>query len=154
MLERFLKSFELDDTNGRSLKSLPSDAAITKSLEGLSFNDGLYRVHSQLDLSKWSEITTRVFNQYVGRISCFGYDWLGRQFAIDHADCEGKKLQVLMFEVGRGKVYQIPADIFGFHDDILGSVPIAPVTAALIHLTAEVDHGKAVLVERCAVGSH
>ena len=36
--------------------------------------------------------------------------------------------------------------------NVLACVPIAPVTTALIHLSAEVHYGKAVLVERRAMG--
>ena len=56
---------------------------VFSSLGGVCLDDGLYRVHSPKSAEHWSRLITDGFPSFQGRALCFGYDWLGRQFAFD-----------------------------------------------------------------------
>jgi hypothetical protein len=48
----------------------------------------------------------------LGRVACFGYDWLGRQFVKFESG-------VLRFSAGNLEMTEIPFDLDGFHNDVL-----------------------------------
>jgi hypothetical protein len=76
----------------------------------------LYRVHQLNNIEKWNNIVTDAFPEFAGRIYCFGYDWLGRQFAIDKKRTRNSKALILMFEPGTADVLEIPCDFVEFHE--------------------------------------
>lgn len=78
---------------------------------GNNFMNGMYRLFKTNDVSKWNEIVETAFPQYAHLIEVFGFDWLGRIFALNK-----KSGTVLVFEPGTGEVLDIPADLTGFHD--------------------------------------
>jgi hypothetical protein len=84
---------------------------------GLSVVGGLYRVHELERIEVWNEIISEYFPDFRGRFSCFGFDWLGRQFALDGQRLLEGEPAVLMFEPGTGEVLEIPATFASFHDD-------------------------------------
>jgi hypothetical protein len=86
---------------------------------GTSFEGGLYRVIRALDVSEWNDRIARAFPEFGGRITCFGFDWLGRVFAIDPKRSEQGQPGVVMFEPGTGKALEIPCAIGTFHDEEL-----------------------------------
>jgi hypothetical protein len=90
---------------------------LVAELGGNSFNDGLYRVVRVSDLDAWASRIGYAFPDFRGRVACFGYDWLGRAFAIDAKRLEGGRPGVVMFEPGTGQALKIPANIETFHDD-------------------------------------
>ncbi len=83
---------------------------------GASFNNGLYRVHSPPEVSRWTAIVGEVFTEFKNRILCFSYDWLGRHFAIDRARQDKGQFLILMLEPGTGKAFQIPSSFRMFHE--------------------------------------
>lgn len=83
-----------------------------KTFSGTTFKNGLYRIHALNDLQKWTKIVEEAFPGYSGNILVFGYDWLGRQFAVNR-----KTGKILLFEPGTGEVLSIPADFILFHDE-------------------------------------
>ena len=66
---------------------------------GKSFLNGLYRIHNTADIPKWNDIAGRAFPEFAGIIKVFGYDWLGRHFAVDSRDNT-----ILLLEPGTGEV--------------------------------------------------
>lgn len=125
MLERFFAHF-VDDgpaLAGVTLNARLSPEHVLAVLSGRSFNGGLYRLHTPDAAVKWNGIVGRLYGQYAGRISVFGYDWLGRQFALDSERVENGRPLVVMFAPAQGDSYLIPADIAGFHDQILVDLP-------------------------------
>ena len=78
---------------------------------GKSFLNGLYRIHNTADIPKWNDIAGRAFPEFAGIIKVFGYDWLGRHFAVDSRDNT-----ILLLEPGTGEVLGIPADFVDFHN--------------------------------------
>ena len=81
------------------------------SMNGMSFFNGMYRIFKNDDIDKWNNIVGQSFPRYKGRFDVFGYDWLGRVFALNK---ESKT--VLLFEPGTGEVLDIPASFEDFHN--------------------------------------
>ena len=46
----------------------------------------------------------RAFPEYSNKIQCFGYDWLGRHFALNLGKTNKNMCEVLMFEPGTAEV--------------------------------------------------
>lgn len=106
MFNEFLKYVNAVENN-----EIASADDFLKTYGGKSFLNGLYRLYSTADAAKWNEIVGQGFPGYAGRISVFGYDWLGRIFAVNL-----KTGTVLLFEPGTGEVLDIPADFTDFHN--------------------------------------
>jgi hypothetical protein len=86
---------------------------------GTSFNRGLYRVIRASDLDEWNARVLLGFPEFANRITCFGYDWLGRAFAADGQRLEQGQPGILMFEPGAGTALDVPANVQTFHDGAL-----------------------------------
>lgn len=56
------------------------------------------------------------FPEFGGRFVCFGYDWLGRQFATDSRRGESEDPEILLFEPGTGEALEIRVPFSQFHD--------------------------------------
>lgn len=80
-----------------------------------TFLEGAYRLHMSKDVERFTALAIGAFPELSGRITCFGSDWLGRQFALDNARIVGGEQQVLLLEPGTGEMLQIPADYSSFH---------------------------------------
>lgn len=119
MFEGFCKFFSINEVSN-VIKGNNSMEVLNKLLNtfgGKSFNKGLYRLHPLSDVDKWNNNVIQAFPEFNGRITCFGYDWLGRQFALDNQRLENGQPQILMFEPGTGEVLEIPRNIVQFHDE-------------------------------------
>lgn len=86
---------------------------------GATFNNGLYRLHSVQNILKWTQLVEEEFTSYKDRAICFGYDWLGRHFALDKSRIENEQMLMLLFEPGVGEVMQIPVNFSTFHNEDL-----------------------------------
>ncbi len=86
---------------------------------GTTFNNGLYRLHAVQDIMRWTKLIEEEFTNYKGRAICFGYDWLGRHFALDKNRIENEQMLILLFEPGAGEVMQIPVDFKNFNNEEL-----------------------------------
>ena len=78
---------------------------------GETFLNGLYRIHNKNDVKKWNEILKRAFPKFKNGIQVFGYDWLGRNFALDT-----QRDIVLIFEPGTGEILNTGENFVNFHD--------------------------------------
>lgn len=127
MFERFRSQFRLrpegqhaaapwDD--GR-LGAVAGFAELMRSVAGCTFENGLYRLHSAETGPIGQEGADTAFPEYAGRLSVFGFDWLGRQFALDFGRLEGAEPLVMMLEPGTGEALEIPVGFVGFHDEEL-----------------------------------
>ncbi|WDD35970.1 hypothetical protein PQG02_31690 (plasmid) [Nostoc sp. UHCC 0926] len=143
MFEQFLENFKL--TNRYENKTteqvlLPSifskaigAAEFLYKFEGSTFNNGLYRLHQIVEIEKWTLIVESAFPYFKGRINCFAYDWLGRQFTLDsNRVSEGEPL-LLMFDVGAGEALEISVSFNDFHNLIVDY----PKDALASHLFSE-----------------
>ncbi len=106
MFENFL-----DFVGYENNEKISSMEEFCKSLNGKSFLNGMYRLFKTDDIEKWTVITEQSFPLYKGRISVFGYDWLGRIFGLNK-----ESGTVLLFEPGTDEVLDIPASFEDFHN--------------------------------------
>jgi hypothetical protein len=86
---------------------------------GCSFDKALYRVMTPSSTSEWNKTIEYAFPDFYGRVQCFGFDWLGRIFALDSGRLEEGYSGVVMFEPGTGQVLEIPCNIVTFHNQEL-----------------------------------
>jgi len=100
-----------------------------RNFSGASFNNGVYRVHQLKASAKWNREVQSAFPEFSKRIWCFGYDWLGRHFALDTGRIEGGQPQVLLLEPGTGEALEIPSDLMGFHENVLIEMADAAVAS-------------------------
>ncbi|MDI6026608.1 DUF1851 domain-containing protein [Corticibacterium sp. UT-5YL-CI-8] len=80
-----------------------------------SFLNGAYRLHDSKDVARFTELAINAFPDLTSRITCFGADWLGRQFALDTARVVSGEEQVLLLDPGSGEMLEIPVDYSLFH---------------------------------------
>ncbi|MER8524017.1 DUF1851 domain-containing protein [Mesorhizobium sp. M0644] len=122
MFEKFRQNFPVDsrmpaDTGNFSLDTkVPGLSELLASFGGASFKHGLYRIIRAQDVARWNARVCLGFPEFTGRITCFGYDWLGTALAVDSQRLEQGEPGVVMFEPGTGEVLQVPANIRTFHE--------------------------------------
>lgn len=85
---------------------------------GCSFDNGLYRLHDRQTGPKALELIDEAFPAFAGRACPFGFDWLGRQFALDEQRISDGQSLVLMFEPGTGEALEIPLPFSAFHEQL------------------------------------
>jgi hypothetical protein len=112
MLERFLAAFPLTDGSPGPGPSL------TERFGGCTFGGGIYRIHTEESAAQANGWVAAAFEKFGNGVSCFGFDWLGRQFAADYRDPVPDP-PVVVFEPGTGEVLEIPVPFSRFHDDEL-----------------------------------
>jgi hypothetical protein len=128
-MRRFLEHFALDSSPGTTAATtdvpkgiLGMDLELTqffRAYSGVSFNNGLYRIHLLARMDAWTARVVEAFPGFRDRITCFACDWLGRQFALDHSRMEKAGAMVLMFEPGTGESLDIAASFHTFHNQEL-----------------------------------
>jgi hypothetical protein len=84
---------------------------------GATFGNGIYRVHTVESAAAVLPSVELAHPQMAGRISLFGFDWLGRQYAGPAGG--GTGANVLLFEPGTGDMLEAPATVADFHDVLL-----------------------------------
>ncbi|QGW82235.1 T6SS immunity protein Tdi1 domain-containing protein [Variovorax paradoxus] len=57
-----------------------------------------------------------MFPSFVGKVTCFGIDWLGRVFALDRTRLIDGAAGVVLLEPGTGAALEIPCNIASFHE--------------------------------------
>lgn len=121
MIDRFLSKFSVDSCGNKLSPKKKTgyfscdDPEIINFLNkfgGCSFNNGLYRIVSLNDLETWVEYVGSAFPDFKEKVTCFGYDWLGRVFSVS----KDNKEKILMFEPGTAEVLEIPRNIISFHN--------------------------------------
>ena len=83
---------------------------------GLSFNRSLYRLFTPADITKWNKNVCKLFPDFEHEIICFGFDWLGRIFALDKSRIENKQMQVVLLDPSSAEAFEIPCGFSDFHD--------------------------------------
>jgi hypothetical protein len=122
ILAPFINKFEVTADVGNSSSSVPSDyhdpnfSHIMVALGGKTFCHGLYRILRCDQVREAKLAMEGVFPELAARIVPFGYDWLGRHFAVDLGRIKDGLPQVLMLEVGAGEAMQIPSSMEDFHN--------------------------------------
>lgn len=101
------------------LEETPGYEPFMREFAGASFNDGIYRVHALRDRSRWTHRIEAAYPEYRGQFAVFGYDWLGRQFALDAQRRRDGEPLVVMYEPGTGQALEIPGTFQEFHEEVL-----------------------------------
>jgi len=126
MYDRFQSRFVRDAvlsaevaTISMGIRGEPDIVGFLRQFGGASFNGGLYRIITSLS-GKWAtEFVATAFPEFGGRTVPFGYDWLGRVFALDSGRVWQGSSTVIMFEPGTAKALEIPCNLQSFHNDEL-----------------------------------
>lgn len=85
---------------------------------GLSIGDGLVRVHTAESAQLADGFVRDAFPDFDGRIQCFAFDWLGRQFSLGLGSGQGSRASgVLLFEPGTGEALEIPSGLEQFFNE-------------------------------------
>lgn len=122
MFETFRNLFQPDEREDLTVvQASPKsgDLEVDQLLEqfgGRSFNQGMYRIISAGAVARWTERATDAFPRFVGRVTPFGLDWLGRLFALDSARHVQGVTAVVMLEPGTGQALEVPCGLVAFHD--------------------------------------
>jgi hypothetical protein len=126
MLDRFAASFRLEPPGqvagspwtDQRLLAVAGYRELAGRFAGCSFENGLYRLHDQVSGPRGESWIAGAFPRFASRACPFGYDWLGRQFAVDSSRVEGGEPLVLLFEPGTGAVLEIPFSLARFHEQL------------------------------------
>lgn len=94
----------------------PGIKAFFEMYSGVTFNNGVYRIHPVGQIAKWTAIAEEMFPKYKKRIACFGSDWRGVQFALNAARKEDGQFQVQLLDGATGESLNIPANFATFHN--------------------------------------
>jgi hypothetical protein len=156
MFEAFQRSFPRDPWGrpeggvAASIPAVPGLSEFFGAFGGASFRGGLYRAIHPADLDEWKERICVGFPEFEGRITCFGYDWLGSTFALDSKRLEDGQPGVVMFEPGTGEALKIRSNIQTFHD--VGLMEFGEAALAIIFYDKWVAAGGAKPTYRQCVG--
>jgi hypothetical protein len=85
------------------------------AIGGRTFGEGIYRVHTADSCKTGTAMARKCFPKATPGFTCFGFDWLGRQFALSSPGRDEPD-HVLMLEPGTGQVLEIPYALAAFHD--------------------------------------
>ena len=101
------------------LKAVDGYEEFAADFAGASFGGGLYRVHDDQTGPRGLALIAEAFPEFAARVSPFGYDWLGRQFAVDSGRIDAGQPQILLLEPGTGEALEIPLPFSAFHSEEL-----------------------------------
>lgn len=79
---------------------------------GTCFGKGLFNVIERGDIGYWEDNVTRAFPEYRNKFRLFGYDWMGRCFAVDTSDDDVEK--ILVFDPSTLEVSEVPLSFMDF----------------------------------------
>lgn len=126
MFERFCTNFSLSPPgqvagppwhDGPLLRA-GGYAELARRFAGCTFEDGLYRLHDAATGPRGAALIADAFPAFAPRASPFGFDWLGRQFALDAERSDGGEALVLLLEPGTGEVLEVPLPFSQFHEQL------------------------------------
>ncbi|MEV0082562.1 hypothetical protein [Saccharopolyspora sp. NPDC050642] len=122
MFEQFLDAYRLTAAGGG--QEVPDSvhpvlAPLFSQLGGSTFDDGLYRVHTPASAAVIDGYVVDAFPELDGRVACFGFDWLGQQWAIDTGSGTPDDPHILLLNPNTGEVSPFPVAFSRFHDDVL-----------------------------------
>src|SRR5690242_18847714 len=121
MFERLSETLDLSPLDGPQDSGAPPVGLRDQigALAGSTFNNGLYRLHTESSERSADQLVLEGCPGFEGRSACCGMDWLGRQFSVASAQGSNSEPEVLLFDVGAGEALEIPATFSRFHDEEL-----------------------------------
>lgn len=120
MFEVFEKNYALTDRALREAKDGADCPDIVQELfttyGRATFNHGLYRIHDATSSAVATQAARYAYGNLGIPLTCFGFDWLGRQFALDPRRGTADDPEVLLLEPGTGEAFEVPVPFSAFHD--------------------------------------
>lgn len=113
---RFTATSQVATRSPESAETWPVLQRLFDKYGGTTFNEGLYRVHDAVSSGAATRDAAVVYPALKIPWVCFGYDWLGRQFALDYHRGTADNPEVVMLEPGTGEILEVPATFEDFHD--------------------------------------
>lgn len=155
MFERFLDEFQLlppEQVPGGTwgdprLLAVEGYESLAARFAGCSFESGLYRLHDATSGPLAASWIAEAFPEFASRACPFGYDWLGRQFAVDSGRQQGGQPLVLLLEPGTGEGLEIPLAFGALHDEELVEYRDAALASGFFDAWAQ-DHATALPLAR------
>jgi hypothetical protein len=151
MLGPFIVKFQI--TAGEPGQVAGADAGSVETLlgrfGGCTFERGLYRVHTESSATAATRLVVEAFPEFRDRVSCFGFDWLGRQFAVDSGRGVHGDPEVLMLEPGTGQGLEIPVSFSRFHDEELVDYTNEALAVEFFSEWLSVHGGSAIGFDQC-----
>ena len=140
MFEAFLNFVGFAD--GKPVKN---EKEFLELYNGKTFLQGMYRLFREEDIPKWTAIFEEAFPAYRGSFFIFGFDWLGRIFAVDK-----KNEKILLFEPGTGEVLEATMTFVQFHDELIALCPEDCIASEAFEEWREQNNNYALPYNECA----
>jgi hypothetical protein len=83
---------------------------------GATFNNGIYRLHTPASLRAAHQLITQCTPSLHGKVFCFGYDWLGRRFALDPRRMFDGEPGILLIDLVTRHSYEIDLPFADLHN--------------------------------------
>lgn len=151
-LDSFLESYLV--TAGQPRSEVSSGLSPLGQLQarfgGCTFNRGVYRVHTEQSAQEATAWVDAAFPEFAGLLFCFGYSWLGDQFAIDTRRGEAEDGEVMLLDPGAGEALEIPVRFSVFHDTELVSDPEATLSVSMFSEWRSIAHKLSIGPKECA----
>jgi hypothetical protein len=121
MFARLIRAMPPSGVAGPSDAGTPAEGvrSAVGDLAGTTLANGLYRLHTASSAAMADLMVLEAFPEFAGRVECFGFDWLGRQFSLDRTRGVSGDPDVLLFDVGAGEALEIPVAFSRLHDEEL-----------------------------------
>lgn len=153
MFEKFLSQYSRDaSSQPPAIQSKFEIKAILKDIYDFnhtSFSNGLFRVIDFNKIEYWKEIISKVFDIDHLQITPFGYDWLGRIFAIE-SNNNTPTGQIFLFVPYSSDSFKIPSSLIDFFDQILITEREAAVEATLFSKFIHSNKINNIPIDKCA----
>ncbi len=94
-----------------ALKKSPTMCSLFDQFAGATFDEGMFRIHNKGSFYYWSKLSFEYFKKYKGKAYVFGFDWMGRQFALNDSASESV---ILMLDPATAEVFELEASIEEF----------------------------------------
>jgi hypothetical protein len=95
-------------------------AELSERFAGLSFDRGIYRLHDSVSGPRAQYLVQRCFPAHAGS-RVVGYDWHGRQYAVDVDRPTATGPAVVVLNPATGEARPVARDLVDLHDRVLAS---------------------------------
>jgi len=112
---------------------------------GYSFWNGMFKVHTFPSSFYWSTLISKYYKTYDSKFVPFGYDWMGRQFAVDLR----RENYILMFDPSTGEDFELNQDLVMFFIEDLIKDRDSILSGQLFHLATEFFHVEKIGYNNC-----
>jgi hypothetical protein len=144
MFERFFEGYQVTATGDEADASpLPNpwsggpirgwDEFFTQC-PGATFKNGIYRLHTTVSALAANQLFDQTFPHLKGNALCFGFDWLGRQFALDLERMIDGEPGVQLIDFVERNAYEIDVTFRDLHNVVFIEKPDSALEA---HVFAE-----------------